>query len=333
MSEPVSIIIPLYNRKHLITRCVQSVLRQTYPHLEIIIVNDGSTDGCEPVLEKLAKDPRVHVLHQPNGGVSSARNRGLDKATGVYVQFVDSDDELVPQATEHALNTLRDTETDLVVFKRHHSCNPTMPTGSVRRVLREDDCTYAIMKEGAMGVPWNKLYKRELIGDIRFPKDVSWGEDFIFNLAYVRRCRHAAILNEGLYIQHDSGNDSLCARYDVNGFRDAQAQARAIDTYLHGDNVHPQASKLMKSYLWGCYIACVRKLCLRSGLPTRDIRNILRLWAADDLVRDIAEAALSDPWDCRCLRDKRLQLLPWAVRFCYAKARLGAWLRDLMPRR
>lgn len=331
MSTPplVSVIIPLYNRRHLITRCVQSVLRQTYPHLEVIIVDDGSTDDCDAVLDTLAKDTRVRLIRKANGGVSSARNAGLDIASGTYVQFVDSDDELLPHATETALQAMEGGENDLVVFYSETRLSNRSTNISDQQIFDEGDCIYAIARRDLLPAPWNKLYKRDLIAGLRFPLDVSLGEDLIFNIAYIRSCARVSIIPSLLYIQHEGGEQALGTRYDSRAFHDLKAQAAAIREYLVQDAPIPEAKHMMLSLIWGCYIGCVRKLILRSGLPASEIQRTLRAWADDEDILRLRDVALSSTWDCRCLRDRRFGLLPYAVRFCHAKACIGKRLRAL----
>ena len=111
----VSIIIPVYNGEKFISRCVDSVLSQTYSDFELILVNDGSKDNSGKLCDAYAqKDPRIRVIHQENGGVSRARNRGLDAAKGDVISFVDIDDYIAPQMLEVALKYL--TDADICMF-------------------------------------------------------------------------------------------------------------------------------------------------------------------------------------------------------------------------
>lgn len=325
----VSIVIPVYNRCLLIERCVRSVMQQTYRQLEIILVDDGSTDGGAELMDTLAaRDERLKVIHKTNGGVSSARNAGLDAATGQYVQFVDSDDELHPEATETAAQMMRQHEADVVIFG---SNGQQLATGTrVEDRDSGDDFIADMMLQGSLCMPWNKLYRRDLIQDLRFNPAVSWGEDFIFNMSYLRRCRRAAFTNRCLYRQHTGNADSLCARYSPHGFADAKAQGAAVEEYLKSDALHPDAATLMQNYLWLCYMACVRKLCLRSGLSHKEIQQTLKTWAADSFVLNLEQAARSTPWDCRCVKDKHFMLIPLAVRLCEAKSRFLRPLKKLL---
>lgn len=114
MNPKISIIVPIYNVEKYLQKCVDSILCQTYKNLEIILVNDGSPDNCPAICDEYAKkDKRIKVIHKQNGGVSSARNAGLDVATGKYVQFVDSDDWVEPEYSKTMINLIEENNCDL----------------------------------------------------------------------------------------------------------------------------------------------------------------------------------------------------------------------------
>ena len=117
--EPlVSIIIPVYKVEKFLDECVKSVVAQTYRNLEILLVDDGSPDDCPAMCDAWAtRDPRVRVIHKPNGGLSDARNAGIAQATGSYIYFADSDDTVAPTLVEDCLNAMREYDADLVMFQ------------------------------------------------------------------------------------------------------------------------------------------------------------------------------------------------------------------------
>ncbi|MBQ7345852.1 MAG: glycosyltransferase family 2 protein [Oscillospiraceae bacterium] len=175
MKKTVSIIVPIYNVEDYLPRCVDSILRQTYSDLEIILVDDGSPDSCGAICDAYAKkDSRIRVIHKPNGGLSDARNAGLDIATGDYVYFVDSDDWIADDAITSLMMRMDDTvdivmgssvdvrEVDGKILETAYS----IPLGSLREMDRLE-----AMKDDLLGgwAAWNKLYKRMLFQTIRFP--------------------------------------------------------------------------------------------------------------------------------------------------------------------
>lgn len=183
MEQPlVSVIIPVYNVAKLLERCVDSVIAQTYPHLEIILIDDGSTDMSGKFCDIYAKrDPRIKVIHQANQGLSAARNSGLDIATGDYVTCIDSDDSVELDLVECLLQLCQQNHTKMSIcaFREvrgasaqdqasHAGSHPAPKQGSY--VLNTLDCLTAMLCEEDFSMSaWGKLYARELFDDIRFP--------------------------------------------------------------------------------------------------------------------------------------------------------------------
>lgn len=179
----LSIIVPVYNTAAFLPRCLESLIGQTYRNLEIICVDDGSTDGSAAILDEYAaKDVRIKVIHQENAGVSAARNRGLDAATGELVAFVDADDWLEANTYETAVQAFC-AGVDMVCFgcmvdgvsdaTLEEYCN-RIPSGQVQVTPRLVSRMNASV--------WNKVYRRKLLEDydIRFPEGVAYGEDSAF---------------------------------------------------------------------------------------------------------------------------------------------------------
>ncbi len=191
MSEKISIIIPVYNLEMYLSRCLESVIAQTYDNLEIIAVNDGSTDGTVVVLNQYsAKDSRIKVIHKENGGVTSARLCGIQAASGDWIGFVDGDDEVEPDMFERLLRNAQRCGADIshcgyqMVFADgrvnwFHNTGLILEHGRIT-ALRE-------LLSGAMIEPglWNKLYRAELIHHLlheqKMPHDIRINEDLLMN--------------------------------------------------------------------------------------------------------------------------------------------------------
>ena len=212
MDKPlVSIIVPVYNAKLYLGPCLESLRAQSWPDLEIILVNDGSTDGSGEMCAAAARvDRRVRVLDRPNGGVSAARNAGLEAARGDYLQFSDSDDRMTPDATETLVRTAQSTGADLVLshFFRVDG-EKQAQRGHIKgeRLLTRQEFAQEMVKAPAnyyYGVLWNKLYRRPIVEKqgLRFEEGVSWSEDFLFNLEYLRHVRLVAAVPKPLYYYH-----------------------------------------------------------------------------------------------------------------------------------
>lgn len=201
----ISVIVPVYNRKETLVRCVKSLLDQTFSDLEIILVDDGSTDGSGAVCNALSReDIRIRVIHKENGGVSSARNAGIEAAKGEYLMFMDSDDYAELQMAEKLLESIGDDDIAICGFHHHYQGRDIVRIPNVPG-QRGDENFLSLYGQGFMNMPWNKLYRRELAG--RFDESLSLGEDLLFNLDYLRRTDGITVVKEALchYIQDDTG--------------------------------------------------------------------------------------------------------------------------------
>ena len=206
-SEKISVIIPVYKVEKYLAKCVDSVLAQTYGDLEILLVDDGSPDGCGAICDGYAsRDSRVRVIHKPNGGLSSARNAGLDAASGAYVGFVDSDDYIDPAMYEKLHAALVSTGADVcvcdVVYVDEQGALkgppiPPMaeevlsPEQAWRRVeLADDGWRYV--------TAWNRLYRRAVFDGLRF-QEGKIHEDELSVVPIYEKCGRAAVISDVLY--------------------------------------------------------------------------------------------------------------------------------------
>ena len=191
----VSIIVPIYNAGKTIDRCINSILNQKYKDFELILLNDGSTDDSGILCDAYAeKDMRIQVLHKENSGVSDTRNRGIAMARGEYLQFLDSDDWITPDATSLFVRAATENECDMVIADFYRVVGERVSQkGSIEEegIMKRVDYAANMMQKPAdfyYGVLWNKLYKRSIIEQYQLKMDssISWCEDFMFNLEYVR---------------------------------------------------------------------------------------------------------------------------------------------------
>ena len=205
----VTVIIPVYNTAPYLTEALDSVLKQDYTNLEIIIIDDGSTDGSERICDIYAeKDKRIRVIHQDNKGLSGARNTGLDIMSGEAVVFLDSDDVLLPDYVKTLMATLSHDKTDMVVCK--YSIYPS--TGKMIR--NGHGRTYPLIEEGLYSRDealraladgkldhhvWNNIYKRELWKEIRFPNGHVY-EDVDTTFRIIDSCKRICVLDKPLYL-------------------------------------------------------------------------------------------------------------------------------------
>ncbi len=218
LPSTISIIVPVYNGEKTLARCLDSVLAQTYADWECILINDGSTDGSAALLETYAaKDPRLVVLSVANGGVSRAKNLGLDKATGTLLTFADADDFLETSALEvlHAL--MEKTDADVAVGHLRFEdtaglllpTSPPLPTEGPNPLLLSPTQAVQTLFTGqpfAGHLP-GKLLKRDKLQDLRFREDIVIYEDMLFLLSYMQQVKRLAYTPDVMYhyVIRDSG--------------------------------------------------------------------------------------------------------------------------------
>lgn len=194
----ISVIVPVYNVEKYLRCCIDSILAQTFTDIEVLLVDDGSTDSSGAICDEYAeKDSRVRVFHKENGGVSSARNLGLDGAIGKWIMFVDSDDMVAPVICELLISNADDGVMPTCALQKFSDefCNTYVENGV-------SFTTYDIREFEKISVdgPVAKLYERELIGDnLRFNEEISFAEDALFNCQYYCRVKKFTITNNKLY--------------------------------------------------------------------------------------------------------------------------------------
>lgn len=186
-------------------KCLASVVNQTYHNLEIILIDDGSTDNSSAICDKWAeKDKRIKVFHIENNGVSAARNLGIDKASGDYIYFADSDDWLEEDMIEFLLTKSIENNADITrcsYFTELMSGEgrPLVPDEMSEFPTRNELICELLVHGVIAGAIWNKLYKRTIIGDTRFGIDYRYGEDLLFNYEIYNKNVKVAFYNEAKY--------------------------------------------------------------------------------------------------------------------------------------
>ena len=187
MDELISVLVPAYNAEKFLNRCIDSILAQTYKELEIIIVNDGSKDRTGEICDAYAENyNRIKVFHQDNGGVSKARNKALDSASGKYICFVDSDDCVHPMYCETLYNMLKKENADITQVG-YLKFDEEIPSGEAVKEYTVCDKYYPLEQmavDYAWIVPWGKLYRREIFEGLRYPVDVNHEDEFIAHKLY-----------------------------------------------------------------------------------------------------------------------------------------------------
>lgn len=219
VQRSVSVIVPIYNSKNYLKKCVLSILNQTYTNIEVILIDDGSSDGSSKICDDFAKqDHRVKVIHIPNGGVSNARNVGIQHATGEYIALVDSDDYIDKEFLEVHVKGIQKNSSDL--------CVSALNTEHLGRSFEihiapdyEEELLFLFQSFLLFG-PMVKLYRSEFIRkhQISFPKGISYGEDLLFNLDYLSVIDRICYINQCGYHYVLDNTESLSRKVRWNMF-------------------------------------------------------------------------------------------------------------------
>lgn len=257
----ISVIVPVYNVEEYLEECLNSILNQTYKNLEIILIDDGSTDKSGEICDSYEKlDKRVRVIHKVNGGLSSARNHGLKIANGEYISFVDSDDYIDIYTYEKAINCMLKYDCDIVEFK---ICGRGIISEKKVIEMDKNEVMYKHISsdyEYPNVAVWNKLYKGNLIKNLRFPEG-KIHEDYMFQCVALKNSVKYIFLNESLYYYRIRENSITHANFSVKDFdklniyKERTNYIRSFDDeYLVSLSIAEEFVILFSLY-WKAYIA------------------------------------------------------------------------------
>lgn len=216
----ISVIVPIYKVEQYLRRCVDSLLRQSYRNFELILVDDGSPDGCGGICDAYAgKDSRVRVIHKENGGLSDARNAGLQIARGKYIAFVDSDDWVAPDYLEKLLNGLTETGADICecsILRTGEEKMQTVPTENTPpKVYDTVEALRQLIQDGVFHqYVWNKLYRRQTLEGIFFPEGKT-NEDEFWTYQVFGRANAVARIEAPLYYYFQRPGSIMGAGYSL----------------------------------------------------------------------------------------------------------------------
>lgn len=215
MNPLISIIVPVYNAESTLNSCVDSIVHQKFTDWELLLVDDGSSDYSGRICDEYAaKDSRIKVFHKENGGVSSARNIGIDNALGKWITFIDSDDKIF----DDIFPLLKQSKGDLVVFNFVITQNgKELPQYLFKESMlyREAQMKLVLgqhIHSLIFRVPWGKFYRRDLIGSLRFDTNIRIGEDTLFVLRYLNKCS-SILLKQEIYYYWEELNTDYSVKY------------------------------------------------------------------------------------------------------------------------
>lgn len=223
MEKLISVIIPVYQAERYLFFSIQSVLMGAPENMELILVDDGSTDGSLKICKEYAeKDSRVKVYHQRNMGVSAARNTGMQMASGEYVMFLDADDTLVSKEWKHILSLARENQYDFVAFS-YYSLREKGKKTEEKFPMEQETCSdYDFLMELLMGSPllctcWGKLFRKSIIQmyAVQFPPRMAIGEDYLFVMEYLKHSAKTILVNKSI-VNYYQNSDSAMGNFKLD---------------------------------------------------------------------------------------------------------------------
>lgn len=220
----ISVIVPAYNVEAKISRCLDKLVNQTFDDYEVIIVDDGSTDNTESVCESYVQNyQHIRYVKKKNGGVSSARNLGLELALGKYIVFVDSDDYVSVDLCRGMYEAALKNDADIVIASYYTDYNQNIKKHECQREF----CAYSIFdmrndfpwiyQDCFLNSPWNKLFKKQLITEL-FRLDMHYFEDYYFNISYLCNCNKIEFIQDAYYYYVENSQDSLTKNFNEKTF-------------------------------------------------------------------------------------------------------------------
>ena len=316
----ISVIVPVYNSEPFLAACLDSVLAQTHRELEIILVNDGSTDGSGEICDRYAAmDPRIRVVHKENGGVSSARNRGLELATGELISFIDSDDTMEPEMYEFLVHHMQANDADISHCGYKHLVRDEVRlVNDTKKIwVQTTDEALDCFVSGRLfgGGLWNKLFHRELLEGLSFREDLKNNEDILFNFEAFRRADCSVFADYPLYnYVARFGTSAVFTIPSEKKIRDSCEVSRQIWETLRETSLRDAAAVRHLRSLRGHYLHCVRYAPDKCADIRAEILSVAR--ASGELGRNMT------------INVNLIRYCPWLFRLVYTiydKVRKPQW--------
>lgn len=279
----ISVIMPIYNCENQLAESIESVLSQTYEDWELILIDDGSTDSSHIICQNyVMQDERIKLFTYENSGVSIARNRGIKHARGEWVTFLDSDDFLERDALTVLYKNAQSCDMIIFGFKRFPSGERyAVDLKKIYRSYLEFEQDFpSIHSNNLFNTVWNHMYKRDIIlnCNIRFPSDLSLGEDLLFNLDYIRNAKGILILPDFLYNYRIEDNDTLSSKFREDDYQIQKRLKIAIDLTFKSINT--------KKYTDAFFFYVIEKKVIRMLYVYSKNKNkallLLKEWLNDD---------------------------------------------------
>jgi len=284
----VSIIIPVYNSARHLEKCLNSVVKQTYDDIEIIIVNDGSTDDSKKICESFKSTYKnIKLINQENSGQATARNKGIQVSTGENIQFVDSDDTIDFDMTQKLVNSIND-EIQLVIcgYRKIQADKiiDNFPGIYGTKDIKDFLNIFCVYFENlVINSSCNKLYVSEVIkkNALNFDPDIRLGEDFFFNLQYIQKCKKICVIKDVLYNYMAVGYESITRRYKKDMFLIKKMIFENMKKFLEeNDSYNEQNQKILEYTYLKTLIACFENIInpqnsLKAAERINEIKKII----------------------------------------------------------
>lgn len=282
----ISVIIPIYNVDKYLRKCIDSVRNQTYQDLEIILVDDGSPDDSAGICDEYAKrDSRIMVIHQENGGVSSARNAGIEVARGEYICFIDGDDFILPDMFEKMYHAIQKDDADMCICNfsyvnedgevlegiGYHTsiCDEVTDCCTILGRLNQLTCVDYV-------IPWNKLYKKQIFQVIRYPIG-KYNEDVFVAHELIYQCKKISLISDRLYMYVQRPGSTMHSTISVKHLDEIEGYINRI-LFYEKQGLHKCAIEALKQIE-------LRYSYLRENVVVRGIREEKRVLGIDRLFR------------------------------------------------
>lgn len=265
----VSVIVPVYNTEKYLRCCMDSVIGQTLRDIEIVCVNDGSTDGSLAILQEYAaKDERIKIINQENKGLSAARNAGLKVATADYISFIDSDDFVHPSFLERLYNAIQDTNCDIAGcdFAKIRGKREVLPSKKGVEKIYEPALNVLLNRKNFIHFNvWNKLYKRELIRGIPFIEGMYY-EDWVFNTCVFAGAKSFVWISAPLYGYRISENSIMRSSYSLKKMNDYVIGIEGVRIFFYEN--YPSMWEQVKQ----TRVARTIKMMMNSAIRSKDAK-------------------------------------------------------------
>ena len=268
----ISVIVPIYNVEPYLRRCVDFLLKQTYEDFELILVDDGSPDNCGAICDEYAAmDARVKVIHKANGGLSDARNAGLEIAQGEYIAFVDSDDWVAPEYLKRMMEAMQETGADICecgILRTHGADEVPAAVCGLPEVYETSDALEQLIHDGAFHQHvWNKLYRREVIADIMFPKGKT-NEDEFWTYQAFGNAKKVAKISDVLYFYFQRPGSIMSETYSLKRLDALEAK---LQRQQYIDSEFPKLSQQARLNLFGSCIYAGQMSLIHLSVEQRSI--------------------------------------------------------------